>query len=473
MDLRTSGTVGVIRRRTLLSACALASTSCVLPKRTALVASASAAEAIASSIERPRIPSRVFSLSDFAPQTAGPLGALRAAIDAAASRGGGRVVVPAGDWLMDGPIHLRSRIDLHLAEGAHVRFTGTPEAYLPPVFTRWEGTEVFNRSPFLYGRDLEDVAITGAGTLDGQGEANFFPWRALQKEDQSRLRRLGAEGAPLEARVFGAAARLRPQFVNLVGCRRVLIDGPRLVDSPFWVAHLVYCRDVVVRNLSIVSRHLNSDGVDIDSCEDVLIERCRFDVGDDGIALKSGRDADGWRVGKPTRRVVIRDCVYEGAAGGGMAIGSELSGGIEDIHVDGYRMNRVSHGVYFKSNLDRGGAVRRVRIRGVRALEAESVIVFNNDYHGYRGGDAPTLFDDIEVADVACGKALVGLSIVGNPKAPIRNLSIRDVDIPQAQTPLRIRDVENLAFDAVRINGRLQEPVRETAPETFDVKLKN
>lgn len=466
-----------MRRRTFLTTTAAsalaASTSVARITQGATARSWKAADRIAASIERPRIPARTVSLAAFSPAPENALPALIRAIASLDAAGGGRVVIPAGRWFLEGPVHLRSRIDLHLDDGAHVRFTGRPEAYLPPVFTRWEGTEVFNRSPFIYGRGLEDVAISGAGVLDGDGAANFLPWRAAQKDDQMRLRAMGADGTPLEERVFGADARLRPQFINFVDCKRVLIDGPHVMDSPFWVIHLVYCDQAIVRGVRVTSAHVNSDGVDVDSCTNVLVENCVFDVGDDGVALKAGRDADGWRVGLPTRHVVVRNCIYAGSAGGGFAIGSELSGGVEDVYVDGFSMGKVSHCLYFKSNLDRGGAIRNIRVRRIRAEEADGVLVFNNDYHGYRGGDAPTAFEDIAVEDVVCGKALVGLSVIGNAQAPVRRLLLSRIDIAHASTPMRVRDAEALIFDRVRINGVEHAATTATGPETFETKLKN
>lgn len=431
---------------------------------------------IVQGIHLPAIPDRLFEVGDHGAlpgrdEDARP--GIQATIDAAAAAGGGRVEVPAGFWFLDGPLHLRSRVDLHVAEGAHLQFSGNAESYLPEVFTRWEGTEVWTYSPMIFADGLEDVAITGTGKIDGQGERNFLPWRQKQKPDQTALRQMGHDGVPVDQRRFGAGHWLRPHFVQFRACKRVLIDGPSFVDSPFWVNHLLYCDQVIVRNIEVVSHHINSDGVDVDSSSKVLIENCRFDVGDDGVAIKSGRDQDGWRVGRPSRDIVIRDCEYLGHTGGGLAIGSEMSGGVSNVFVDGYRMAKAHHALYFKSNLDRGGKIELVHIRNIEAGEVDSLLIFTNDYHSYRGGNFPARFEQVSVRDVRCASARVGFSIIGHERAPVRDVSLESVVIGVAETPMQIRYVEGLSFTGVSINGQAVGPPEETDPASFEAELRH
>ncbi len=431
------------------------------------------AASIVGRIREAEFPDRNFLVTEFG-AVAGDGDArlgIQAAIDACGKLGGGRVVLPAGRWRSDGPLHLRSRTELHVSEGAHLVFSGNRERYTPLVLTRWEGTEVWTWSPMIFGDGLDNVAITGAGTIDGDGEKNFLPWRRKQKPDQNALRQMGHDGVPVNERVFGEGHWLRPHFIQFRDCRNVLIDGPTLVDSPFWVTHLLYCDQAIVRNLNVVSRHVNSDGVDVDSSSNVLIERCRFDVGDDGVAIKSGRDQDGWRVNRPSKNVVVRDCEYLGHAGGGLAIGSEMSGGVEDVFIEDYRMEKVHHALYFKSNLDRGGRIERVSIRNIDVGSADVVAIFTNDYHSYRGGNFPTRFENVAIENVECARAGVGLSIIGRPEAPVRNVSVRNFAVADADTPLQIRHVERLRFDNVSINGELMRAVSETSPASFDTAL--
>jgi polygalacturonase len=196
-------------------------------------------------------------------------------------------------------------------------------------------------------------------------------------------------------------------------------------------------------------------------------------VGDDGVALKAGRDQDGWRVAKPTRRVVIRNNRYTGNTGGALAIGSEMSGGVEEVFVENFTMHETRHGLYFKANLDRGGRIRDVHIRDIEMASADTVLIFTNDYHSYRGGNFPTTFEDVTVKNVRCGQAQLGISVVGHPDALVRNVYVEDMTIAAAVTPLRINHVQNLRFANVQINGEQVEAVDKTAPETFEIKTRH
>ena len=427
------------------------------------------ARAIARSIQRPRIGGRTVRIAP--PED----GDIRRAIHAAmATLGhkGGTIVLPPGTWTSQGPIHLSSRTALHVPEATHLKFSQDPAHYLPLVFTRWEGTECWNYSPLLYANGATDIAITGNGTIDGQGFTGFFQWRARQRESQQLLRRMGAEGVPVSERIFGTGHFLRPGLVQFINCQRVLIDGPKFVDSTFWMIHPVYCDHVTVRNVSLKSDHLNSDGIDPDSCSNVLIEKCVFDVGDDGVSIKAGRDQDGWRVGRASSRIVVRDCEYRGTAGGGFAIGSEMSGGVHDVFVERYAMGNVVHGTYFKSNMDRGGAITDIFIRDIAIGSAQAAISFTTDYHGYRGGNYPTRFDNVQIENLACGEAIVGLSLIGAQNAPLGRIRVANTTIGTAKTPLRSRNAPQLEFDNIWINGRPAQPLANTGPETFSDMLK-
>ncbi len=430
---------------------------------------------ILAKIKPPIFPKRVFPLVDFGlalpnttdMQNAMPeqlpniLPALRAAIAACHTAGGGRVEVPAGRWFVAGPIHLQSRVELHLSASAHLIFSGDAEHYLPAVRTRWEGVECFSYSPMVYAAQCQDVAITGTGTLDGQGAKHWLPWRALQKPDQNRLRQMGMDGAPIVERQFGTGSFIRPHFVQFYQCQNVLVENITLRDSPFWVLHPVYCENVTVRGIQVISHHVNSDGVDPDSSRYVLIENCRFEVGDDGVAIKAGRDQDGWRVGKPSQFIVVRNCEYIGDTGGGVAIGSEMSGGVSDVYIEGFKMTKANHALYFKSNLDRGGQIERIYIRDIEVGETDSLLIFTNSYHGYRGGNAPTRFQDIELSNIRCGNANVGISIEGNASAPIQKIHLRNIRIDQAATTFAALHARNLSFENVLINAIAIESIEQ------------
>jgi polygalacturonase len=412
---------------------------------------------IIQSIQRVNIPNKRFEIAASnlpKPGSGDVRPALQSVVDEAHQAGGGKVVVPAGLWLSDGPIRLRSNVELHLAKGSHIRFSPTPESYLPAVLTRWEGTDVYTYSPMLYAEDCENIALTGPGKLDGQGKDHWLPWRQAQEPIKSILRDMGRDGVPVEERVFIGDRRLRPYFVQFNRCKRVLVDGPTLIDSPFWMVHPLYCEDVIVRNLKCYSPHINSDGVDPDSSKRVLIETCTFDVGDDGVSIKAGRDEDGRRVARPSEDIVIRNCAYTGRTGGAVAIGSEMSGGVRNVWVDGFTMQEAKHALYFKSNLDRGGMIRDVFIRRIFADKVHSVLVFSNNYHSYRGGNAPTDFRDVYVENVRVNEAVIGISIQGNSSVPVRNVWIKDMTVAKAEYPLKLSRAEQINLDRVRMNDR-------------------
>ncbi len=263
---------------------------------------------------------------------------------------------------------------------------------------------------------------------------------------------MGRDGYPVDKRIFIGDRRLRPHFVQFRKCSRVLVDGPTFIDSPFWMIHPLYSTDVIVRNSTFISTHINSDGVDPDSSQRVLIENCDFNVGDDGVAIKAGRDQDAWRVGIPSKDIVIRNCVYSGDTGGGVAIGSEMSGGVSNVYVENFRLPDANHTLYFKSNLDRGGVIEDIYIRNIRGGNVKSVLVFSNAYHSYRGGNYPTTFRNVLVEDVKVDNAEIGISIQGNAEAPVEYVTIRNFEVGEAEHPLKMTDAENIVLEGVKIN---------------------
>jgi polygalacturonase len=411
-------------------------------------------DAIVARMKPPIFPAATFSILDYGARHSVPAHlAVQAAVDACAAAGGGRVIVPAGLWRMNGAVHLRSNVELHLERGAVLRFGRPGEITLPIVLTRWEGVEVYNYSPLIYARDCTNVAITGPGVCDGQGGQGFFQWRVHQDRDKAALRDMGEAGTPVADRRFGPGHFLRPAFVQFFRCTNVLIDGPKFVDSPFWTIHPVYSTNVIVRNVTVISHHLNSDGCDPDSCQDVLIEHCRFDVSDDCIAIKSGRDQDGWRVGLPTRNVVIRDCQMSTHIAGAIAIGSEMSGGASNIFAERLDIHHAKQALYFKANLDRGGTIAQVRVRDVKVRDSDTLIDFTTDYHHSRGGNSPPTYKQFTVERVDCHNTGRALRIVGVAAAPVEDVLIRNVTVGTARQRNVIAHTRDLRLDGVRVNG--------------------
>ena len=386
--------------------------------------------------------------------------AIRAAIDACHAAGGGRVVVPPGRFVT-GAIRLRSRVNLHLQQGATLAFRSDPEAYLPLVLTRFEGVELMNYSPFLYALDETNVGITGAGTLDGQANAqNWWGWRTGQAASRNRLLRLAADGVAPAQRVFGEGpSRLRVNFIQPYRCQNVLIEGVTIVNSPMWEVNPVLCTNVTIRGLNISSHGPNNDGCDPESCRDVLIERCTFDTGDDCIALKSGRNEDGRRLHAPIENVIIRDCVMKDGHGG-VTIGSEISGGARNIFAEKCRMDspRLDRVLRFKNNAARGGLIERVAMRDVTVGEvAEAVVAADFFYEEGRNGSFTPILREVDVRNVTSRKSKYAFLLRGFAESPITDVRVSDCTFDGVALPDVLEGVKDLVLKNVRVNGQRRD----------------
>jgi polygalacturonase len=358
---------------------------------------------ILARIVPPKFPDRDFDVTKFGAKGDGATDCTRAFADAIAAcnrAGGGRVVVPEGVF-SSGAIHLKSGVNLHVSKGATIKFSADPKKYLPVVFTRFECMEVMNYSPLIYAFEQENIAITGEGTLDGQGDT-WQPWVKIAGPDVQKLNDMGRDNVPVAQRVFGEGFHLRPNFIQPMRCRNVLIEGVHIINSPMWVVHPLYSTNITVRGISVVTRGKNSDGCDPDSCTDVLIENCLFDTGDDCIAIKSGRDHDGIRVNIPTENVVIRNCTFK-EGHGGVTMGSETSGGIrnvfaEDCHFDSPDLDMA---IRLKSNPARGGFVENVFVRNCTVKTSKYGIHMTLRYggNGAAKGEFPPTMKNIDIRD--------------------------------------------------------------------------
>ena len=425
------------------------------------------ADAIVRSITIPRFPARDFEITSFGAVGDGAgscTDAIRKAIAACRAAGGGRVVVPKGRFLT-GAIRLDSGVNLHIADGGVLAFSADPKEYLPLVFTRWEGVELMNYSPFVYAYDAENIAITGPGTLDGQaGPERWWNWRgagaaasARQTPARTRLIEMQARGVPVAERVFGDGGFLRPNFVQPYRSRNVLIDGVKIVNSPMWEIHPVLCQRVTVRNVTIESHGPNNDGCNPESCRDVLIERCSFDTGDDCIALKSGRNDDGRRLHTPVENVVIRDCTMKDGHGG-VVIGSEISGGARNVFAERCRMDspRLDRVLRVKTNSVRGGIIEGIHMRDVTVGQvAEAIVAIDFFYEEGDAGKYPPTVRDIDVRTVTSRKSQYAFLLRGYPHAPITGVRVSDCRFDGVEKPDVIESVKGLELTNVVVNGRL------------------
>lgn len=392
-----------------------------------------------------RIVPPVFPARDFVVTTFGATGngtadcteAFRSAIDACHRAGGGRVVVPSGVFLT-GAIHLLSNVNLYLSKDATIRFSTNTQQYLPVVFTRYECTEVMNYSPFIYAFEQQNVAITGEGTLDGQASrAVWYQWK--KTDDARRLTESAARGVPVEKRIFGGGFQLRPNFIEPVRCRNVLIEGVRVIDSPMWVLHPLYCTNVTIRGVTVDTKGPNTDGCDPDSCTDVLIQDCSFSDGDDCIAVKSGRDADGRRVNIPCQNVVIRGCTFR-EGHGGVTMGSETAGGIRNVFAENCRFDSpdLDSAMRFKTNPARGGYIQDIYLRNCKVKTAKVGIHMTMKYgsSGARDGDSIPVVRNIDIRDSTFGELTKqAVFIEGySESAPITDVTIANCEFLKSRS---------------------------------------
>lgn len=397
--------------------------------------------------------------------------AINEAIARCSAEGGGRVVVPAGQYLCKGPIVLKSNVNLHLESRSEILFSPDPADYLPAVLTIWEGTELFNYSPLVCARHVSNIALTGQGTLNGRASQGFAKFRPQRSAMQDSLRQMGIDQVPVRERCFGARSILPPSMIQPYGCRNILIEGITILDSPYWVIHPVFCDNVTVRGVTIRSRNLNNDGCDPECTTNVLIEDCLFDVGDDAIAIKAGRDQDGWRFGQPTRNILIRNCEFRSKCNG-LCIGSEMSAGVENVRMEHVRISRCLSGIYFKSNLDRGGYIRNVHVSDVVCDTVRTAFIrFETNYQGARGGFHPTTFENFRIEHVrGLQSSECGFYAVGVAGHPMRRIVLDHVDLGSAPIPYVLKEVEEVSFRDVRING---ERMPEHPAPTEESRLKS
>lgn len=429
------------------------------------------ARSLLQSIKTTKFPKQDFNIADFgavADNQYNNTGAIAEAIQACFTAGGGRVVIPAGHYAT-GPIHLKSNVNLHVAKGAILRFLSDPKLYLPAVFTRWEGVELMGYSPLIYAYQQQNIAVTGEGLLDGgANDETWWPWKGAHKEahwrsDPENFTQKGPRkalfadaeaGIAVEKRLYAEGSFLRPAFIQTYECKQVLIDSVTITNSPFWLIHPVLSEDVIVSGVTCRSHGPNNDGCDPESCNRVLIENCTFDTGDDCIALKSGRNADGRRLNTPIENVLVRQCQMKDGHGG-MVIGSEISGGARNIYMEDCEMSspELERAIRIKTNSVRGGVIENINVRNVHVGQVRDAIVIN---FYYEEGDAG-LFDpvvrDINISDFRVDKAEHAFYVKGFERAPITALTLENCQFKQVSKPHVVEHVKQLILENVLVAG--------------------
>jgi polygalacturonase len=447
-------------------------------------------------VKEPVFPVQSVSITDFGAVSGGQVlctNAFKNAIDAISKKGGGRVIVPRGTWLT-GPVTLKSNIELFTDAGALVLFSADKSLY-PLVETNFEGSNTFRCSSPLNGSNLENIAITGSGVFDGSGDA----WRSVKKEKltESQWKKLVASGGivnekgniwyPSQQFINGEKMSsmnvprntktkeefeqirdfLRPVMVSLVSCKKVLIDGPTFQNSPAWCIHPMLCEDLTVRNTTVKNPWYsqNGDGIDIESCKNTVLYNSNFDCGDDAICIKSGKDKEGRIRGKPTENLIIKNCiVYHGH--GGVTIGSEMSGGVRNMHVSNCTFLGTDVGLRFKSNRGRGGVVENIYISDIEMKNIPTQAISFNLYYSGRSAS-----EDLEAGS---NGAVEKLLPVTEETPQFKNIFIRNVNCKGALQAIQLQGLPEMHLENISLeNIQMEADYGLTCYDASEIKIKN
>ena len=440
---------------------------------------------IEQSIRVPQFAEKAFPITKFGAKTTNPAiqnqKAIQKAIDTCSKKGGGKVIIPAGEKFLTGAITLKDGVNLVVEEGATLEFVFQPELY-PIVETSWEGLECFNLSPCIYAFKAKDIAITGKGTIDGGGSNDtWWPWNGNPRfgwkegmisqriESRPRLLKNGEDGIPMynekgertPERVFGPQDGLRPQLVSFNKCEGILLEDVTLLRSPFWVIHPLHSTDITVRRVKMINDGPNGDGCDPECCDRVLIEDCYFNTGDDCIAIKSGRNRDGRERNMPSKNIIIRNCEMKNGHGG-VVIGSEISGGCQNVFahdcvMDSPELERV---LRIKTNSCRGGIIENINMRNVKVgVCKESVLKINLDYEPKEiccRGYYPTV-RNVYMENVTSESSQYGVQIIGlDEDTYVYDITVKDCKFNGVKDGnFMSGKTRNINFENLFINGSL------------------
>ncbi len=431
-------------------------------------------EKLIGEITPPLISGKVYDITAFGARPDGSLvtGAIQTAVEKCSNEGGGTVLIPDGTFLT-GAIHLKSNVNLHLSDQAVLLFSLDPKDYLPVVKTRWEGIDCYNYSPLIYAADAENISVTGKGILDGQAnESNWWKWKGRKEYGwvegepsqnvpggRPLLARYETEKTPVDQRIMGEGAYLRPEFIVTFNCKNVLIEDVTVKNAPFWLLHPLFSSNVIIRGIKAISHGPNNDGCDPESCSNVLIEDCYFNTGDDCIAIKSGRNNDGRESGGPSENIVIRNCHMENGHGG-VVIGSEISGGCRNVYVENCEMSspELERAIRIKTNSLRGGEIENLYFRNIRVGEVkEAVVRINCDYEmkGQEQGSHIPWIHDIYISGVESNKSDYAIFLTGVPGITnIRDIYLEDCNFRNVKKANIIEGVDHLSLKNVLVNGK-------------------
>lgn len=429
---------------------------------------------IRQSVKEPIFPARSFRITDFgaSPGSSEPATlAINKAIELCSSEGGGTVIVPAGTYF-SGPIYLKSNVNLHLEKNAVIRFSTRPEDYLPLVKTRWEGIDCYNYSPLIYAYNEHNIAITGEGILDGQADtSNWWKWKGkpeygwkkgmpsqLDPDGRPRLQKMNEQETGLEFRAFGEGGYLRPPFIQLYQCTGILLEGFTIRNSPFWLIHPLLSENIMIRKVHAESHGPNNDGIDPESCRNVIIRDCFFDTGDDCIAIKSGRDHDGRKWNRISENILITACRMKNGHGG-VSIGSEISGGCRNVVVDSCVMDspELERALRIKTNSLRGGIIENIYFSNIAVGEVKvSVLDIDCQYELKTNvaGNFPPVIRNIFLINITSRKSRYALFLKGIPGfTSLDQIVINNAWFDGVQKGNYLENAGNIYFEKVYLNG--------------------
>ncbi|MFB9110782.1 glycoside hydrolase family 28 protein [Flavobacterium gyeonganense] len=371
---------------------------------------------------------------------------------------GGTIVVPKGIYLLNGPIHFVSNVNLKIEKGAKIKFSDKPEDYLPMVLTSWEGTMLYNYSPLIYAYDCKNIAITGEGTIDGEGGKTWKTFKAKEGKGKELSREMNHTNVSLIDRKFGTGYFLRPQMIQFFKCSNILIENVRIENSPFWCVHLLKSESITIRGISYKSLNYNNDGIDPEYAKNVLIENVTFNNGDDNVAIKAGRDHEGRaNSATPSENIIIRNCNFKGLHG--VVIGSEMSAGVKNVFVENCKtVGYLKRGIYLKTNADRGGFIKNVFVRNIQLDEVEDCLYITANYHG-EGKGYQSEISNVFFSDISCNKASAsGIVIQGFADKKIKNISLNNIEIKSAKNAISSTNADNVILNEVFIGEKATVP---------------
>ncbi|MEJ6980029.1 glycoside hydrolase family 28 protein [Pedobacter sp. P351] len=429
-------------------------------------------------------------------QTLNTAGINKAIIDCSV-RGGGVVLIPGGVWLT-GPVQMQNNVNLHITRSAILLFTSDFNQY-PLVRGNYEGKPSMRNLSPLSGTNLENIAITGTGVIDGNGDH----WRMITKDALTErewkekiasgglLSEDGRTWFPSEKTKKGHLTKdpgailpskgmedyadvkdyLRPTLLNFTACKKVLLEGVTFQNSPAWCLHLLLCQDLTMKNVFVKNPDYaqNGDGLDLESCKNVVIDGCTFDVGDDGICIKSGKDQAGRDRGIPTENVLIKNSfVYKGH--GGFVIGSEMSGGARNIFISDCSFMGTDKGLRFKTARGRGGIVEDIYVRNIYMKDIVDEAIYFDMYYFTKPPakgekvEVPAVseetpqFRNFSIQNVVCHGARKGIFIRGLPEMSVKNIRIQNAEL-RTERGIEIIEAENISLKDIRVITSQTNPV--------------